>query len=234
MALPKLASAKYELTVPSTGDKVEFRPFLVKEEKVLLMAQTTGSVKDQITAIQDIVKSCTFDKVDAKNVPFFDLEYIFLQLRAKSVGETSKLSVTCPDDEETKVQVDINLSEIECVRNVEHTDTIDLGNNIGIKMKYPQLDIMREAEGVEKDPSKAFDVVKQCIAQIYDADNVYDRKDMDEKELNDFIESMSHGQFEKIQQFFQTMPRVKKIVKVKNPKTGVQSDVVLEGMSSFF
>ena len=120
------------------------------------------------------------------------------------------------------------------MRNVEHTDTIDLGNNIGIKMKYPQLDIMREAEGVEKDPSKAFDVVKQCIAQIYDAENVYDRKDMDEKELNDFIESMSHGQFEKIQQFFQTMPRVKKIVKVKNPKTGVQSDVVLEGMSSFF
>ena len=234
MALPKLASAKYELTVPSTGDKVEFRPFLVKEEKVLLMAQQTGSVKDQMSAIKDIIHNCTFGKVDANNVPFFDLEYMFLQLRAKSVGESTKVSVTCPDDNETKVTVDVNLAEIECVRNVENNPNIDLGNGIGVVLKYPQIDIMEKADAVNQDASKAFDIIKGCIDNIYDSENVYPRSDMDEKELDEFIESLTHGQFEKMQTFFQTMPRVKHNVKVKNPKTGVQSDVVLEGMASFF
>jgi hypothetical protein len=234
MALPKLAAAKYELTIPSTGDKVEYRPFLVKEEKLLLMSQQTGDTKDQIRAIKDIITNCTFGKVEASELPFFDLEYIFLQLRAKSVGESTKLSVTCPDDNETKVQIDINLSEIECVRNVEHKTTIELGNGVGVVMKYPQVDVMEKAGNIAEDASKAFDVIKSCIGQIYDSENVYDRKDMEEKELDEFIESMSHSQFEEMQQFFATMPRVKKTVKVKNPKTGVQSDIVLEGMASFF
>jgi len=232
MALPKLASAKYELTLPSNGEKVEFRPFPVKEEKILLMAQSAGSDKDQIMAIKDIVQNCTFGKLDANTIPFYDLEYVFLQLRAKSVGETAKLQITCPDDGETKVQVDINLSEVECVKDVSHNDKIDLGNGIGMIMTYPKIEIMANAAG--GDTEKAFDVVKACIGSIYDGENITDRKDMDERELDEFINSMTHDQFEKMQEFFTSMPRVKKELKVKNPKTGVENNVVLEGMASFF
>lgn len=231
MALPKLASAKYELTLPSNGEKVEFRPFLVKEEKLLLMAQSAGGEKEQIGAIKDIINNCTFGKVDANTLPFFDLEYVFLQLRAKSVGEKTKISVTCPDDKKTKVQVEINLADIKCVTNVEHNNKIELGDGIGIMMKYPMIDIM--AAQSDK-PEAAFEIIKNCVDSIYDAENVTDRKDMDEKELNEFIESMTHEQFEKMNNFFTTMPRVKEEVKVKNPNTGVESTVVLEGMASFF
>ena len=231
MALPKLASAKYELTLPSNGEKVEFRPFLVKEEKLLLMAQSAGGEKEQIRAIKDIINNCTVGKVDANTLPFFELEYVFLQLRAKSVGEKSKISVTCPDDKETKVQVEINLADIKCVTNVEHNNKIELGDGIGIMMKYPMIDIM--AAQSDK-PEAAFEIIKNCVDSIYDAENVTDRKDMDEKELNEFIESMTHEQFEKMNNFFTTMPRVKEEVKVKNPNTGVESTVVLEGMASFF
>ena len=232
MALPKLASAKYELTLPSNGEKVEFRPFLVKEEKLLLMAQSAGTERDQIIAIKDIINNCTFGKLDANNIPFFDLEYVFLQLRAKSVGEKSKLMITCPDDGETKVEVEVNLSEIECVTNVEHNEKIELDNGIGLIMEYPRIDIMMGSTG--DDTEKAFDIVKNCIASIYDSENVTDRKDMDEKELDEFINSMTHDQFEKMQSFFTTMPRVKKEFKIKNPNTGVDNNVVLEGMASFF
>jgi len=231
MALPKLASAKYELTLPSNGEKVEFRPFLVKEEKLLLMAQGAGTEADQIRAIKDIVSNCTFNSVDPSKIPFFDLEYIFLQLRGKSVGETTKVSVTCPDDKETKVEVEVNLANIKCVNNVEHNANIELGDGIGIMMKYPKIDVMSKSTD---DANSAFNVIKDCVASIYDAENVTDRKDMDEKELDGFIESMTHEQFEKMNNFFVTMPRVKKEVKVKNPNTDVESTVVLEGMASFF
>lgn len=231
MALPKLASAKYELTLPSNGEKVEFRPFLVKEEKLLMMAQSTGSEKDQIRAIKDIIFNCTFEKIKADDLPFFDLEYVFLQLRAKSVGEKTKLQITCPDDGETKVEVEVNIADIKCVTNVEHTDKITLDDGVGIVMKYPKIDVMTKATGT---PEDAFSIIKSCVAQIYDNENVTDRADMDEKELDEFIESMSHSQFEQMNLFFTSMPRVKEEVKVKNPNTGVESSVVLEGMASFF
>jgi len=152
-------------------------------------------------------------------------------LRGKSVGETTKVSVTCPDDKETKVEVEVNLANIKCVNNVEHNNKIELGDGIGIMMKYPMIDIM--ASQTNK-PEAAFEIIKNCVDSIYDAENVTDRKDMDEKELNEFIESMTHEQFEKMNNFFTTMPRVKEEVKVKNPNTGVESTVVLEGMASFF
>jgi hypothetical protein len=231
MALPKLASAKYELTLPSNGKKVEFRPFLVKEEKLLLMAQSAGAETDQIRAIKDIIHNCTFDSVDANTLPFFDLEYVFLQIRAKSIGEKAKIQVTCPDDGVTKVEVEVNLGEVKCVNNVEHSDKIELGDGIGIMMKYPKIDVMTQAGD---DANSAFNVIKGCIASIYDNENVTDRKDMDEKELDTFIESMTHQQFEDMNNFFITMPRVKEEVSVKNPNTGVESKVVLEGMASFF
>ena len=232
MALPKLATNKYELTLPSTGEKVEFRPFLVKEEKVLLTAQQAGTEKDQLRAVKEIVESCTFGVLKANELPFFDIEYVFLQLRAKSVGETSKLQITCPDDGETKVEVQVNLAEIECKRDVSHKDTIKITDEIGLVMDYPKLDTMTTGGGDET--KQAFDIIKGSIKQIYDAENVYDRNQMDEKELDEFIESMSHEQFERVQEFFTTMPRVKHTVKVKNPNTGVESEIVLEGMASFF
>ena len=232
MALPKLATTKYELTLPSTGEKVEFRPFLVKEEKVLLTAQQAGTEKDQLRAVKEIVESCTFGVLKANELPFFDIEYVFLQLRAKSVGETSKLKVTCPDDGETQVEVEVNLTEIECKRDVTHNDNIKINDEIGIVMQYPTLVSM--TTGSDNETEQAFEIIKSSIKQIYDSENVYDRNQMNNKELDEFIESMSHEQFERLQEFFTTMPRVKHTVKVKNPNTGVESEIVLEGMASFF
>lgn len=232
MALPKLASAKYELTLPSTGDKVEFRPFLVKEEKTLMMAQQAGDSASLVRAVEDIVDSCTFGKLDVKKLPFFDIEYIFIQLRGKSVGEKSTITVVAPDDGETKVTIDVNLSEIKCVRNEKHNNKIELTDNIGVMMDYPK---MATFMNVGEDETKAaFDIIKSSIGSIYDAENVYSRSDMDDKELDEFIESMDHNQFQKLQSFFDTMPRVKHEVEVKNPNTGKTSKVVLQGLQSFF
>lgn len=232
MALPQLATTKYELTLPSTGEKVEFRPFLVKEEKVLMIAQGTGGQKDMLKAIETIIDACTFQKLDAKKLPMFDIEYVFLQLRAKSVGAEVEVSVLCPDDKKTRVPVKLNLEEIKCVREVGHDNNIKLTDTIGIIMDYPRVDTVNLLG--EDDATSAFEIMKNCVKQIYDAENVHDKADMDDKELSEFLESMSHDQFVKVQQFFDTMPKVKHTIKVKNPETGVTSDVVLEGLNSFF
>ena len=232
MALPKLASAKYELTLPSTGEKVEYRPFLVKEEKILMIAQSTGEQKDILLAVEQIIDTCTFGKLNVKTLPMFDLEYVFLQLRSKSVGAETEVQVTCPDDRETKVPVKINLEEIQCIKEVGHDNNIKLTDTIGVVMDYPRVTSIQFMQ--DNDAQTAFDIIKDCVRQIYDLENVYDKQDMDSKELDEFLESMSHDQFEKIQEFFNTMPKVKHTVKVKNPNTGVESDVVLEGLSSFF
>jgi len=233
MALPSLGVAKYELTLPSTGDKVEYRPFLVKEEKVLMMAQSTGNDDDMLKAIEQIIENCTFGKIKSNTLPFFDIEYVFLKLRSKSIGEVVEVNVTCPDDMETKVPVKINLDTIECARSVTHTNKIELTDNIGIILDYPRVSsitsIMKNG-----DAEAGYEITKACVSQIYDAENVYDRVDMDDKELDEFIESMTHDQFKKVQEFFDTMPKVKHSVKVKNPNTGVESEVVLEGMNNFF
>ena len=232
MALPQLATAKYELTLPSTGEKVEYRPFLVKEEKILMIAQSTGGQPDILRAVEQIIDSCTFGKLNVKTLPMFDLEYVFLQLRSKSVGSDTEVQITCPDDRETKVSVSINLDDIRCVKEVGHDNNIKLTDNIGIIMDYPR--ITSASMIVDSDTETAFSVIKDCVRQIYDAENVHDKNDMDDGELNEFLESMSHEQFEKIQNFFDTMPKVKHTVKVKNPNTGVESDVVLEGLNAFF
>ena len=233
MALPSLGVAKYDLTLPSTGEKVEYRPFLVKEEKVLMMAQSTGNDDDMLKAIEQIIENCTFGNIKSDTLPFFDIEYVFLKLRSKSIGEVVEVNVTCPDDMETKVPVKINLTDIECARSVTHTNKIELTDSIGIILDYPRVSnitsIMKNG-----DAEAGYEITKSCISQIYDAENVYDRVDMDEKELDEFIESMTHDQFKKVQEFFDTMPKVKHSVKVKNPNTGVESEVVLEGMNNFF
>jgi len=233
MALPKLAAAKYELTVPSTGEQVEYRPFLVKEEKMLLMAQSQGDEKDMIRATEELVNSCTFGKLDTKKLPLFDLEYVFLNIRAKSVGETVELNLTCPDDGETKVPVTIDLTKINVVTNPEHASDIKISDDIGIVFDYPKTSLMGKVN-LKNEGESVFQVIKACVSQIYDAENVYARTDIDDKDLDEFIDSMSHDQFEKVQNFFNTMPKLSHTVKVKNPKTGVESDIVLEGLQSFF
>tara|TARA_B100000035_G_scaffold315187_1_gene334318 strand:- start:1935 stop:2636 length:702 start_codon:yes stop_codon:yes gene_type:complete len=233
MALPKLASAKFELTLPSTGEKVEYRPFLVKEEKALMIAQQAGKSEDIMRAVKDVITSCTFEKVDAEKLPIFDLEYIFINLRAKSVGEIVKLMVTCPDDNTTKVQVDVDLTKIECHKEVGHDTNIRLTDEIGLIMDYPRVDSVTELD-LDNEMESTFEVIKSCVRQVYDSNNVYEKVDMDKNDLDEFIESMSHDQFERVQEFFNTMPKVRHMIKVKNPKTGVDGEVVLEGMQSFF
>ena len=232
MALPQLATAKYELTLPSTGEKVEYRPFLVKEEKILMIAQATGKQEDILRYIEQIIDECTFKKLQVQTLPLFDLEYMFLQLRSKSVGAESTVNVTCPDDMKTKVEVTINLEEIKCHKEVGHDNNIKLTDTIGIVMDYPRVNAISSI--VDSDAETAFNIIKNCVRQVYDAESVHDRNDMDDKELEVFLESMNHEQFVKIQDFFETMPKVKHSVKVKNPNTGVESEVVLEGLNSFF
>ena len=234
MALPKLATAKYELTLPSTGQKVEFRPFLVKEEKMLMLAQQEGSQQSLIRAVQDLIDACTFGKLDSKKLPTFDIEYVFLQIRCKSIGETATVTVICPDDEETKVKVDVNLSEVQCVKDKDHTNDIKISDDVGIIFDYPEISKVVKITSGKNDAVATFDVIKTCVNQIYDATNVYTKNDMEEKELDDFIESMSHEQFMKVQSFFETMPKVKHKITVKNPKTEVESDLTLEGLQDFF
>ncbi len=232
MALPKLASAKYDLTLPSTGEKVEYRPFLVREEKILMIAQQSGAQEDILKGVEQIIDACTFGKLNVSTLPMFDLEYIFLQLRSKSVGAEVEVNVTCPDDKKTKVPVKINLEEIKCVREVGHDSTIKLTDTIGVVMDYPRVNTINLFK--EDDAEAGFAIVKDCIKQVYDEETVHDKSDMDSAELEEFLESMSHDQFVMIQNFFDTMPKVKHTVKVKNPNTEVESEVVLEGLNSFF
>ncbi len=232
MALPKLASAKYDLTLPSTGEKVEYRPFLVREEKILMIAQQSGAQEDILKGVEQIIDACTFGKLNVSTLPMFDLEYIFLQLRSKSVGAEVEVNVTCPDDRKTKVPVKINLEEIKCVREVGHDSTIKLTDTIGVVMDYPRVNTINLFK--EDDAEAGFAIVKECIKQVYDEETVHDKSDMDSAELEEFLESMSHDQFVMIQNFFDTMPKVKHTVKVKNPNTEVESEVVLEGLNSFF
>lgn len=233
MALPKLATAKYELTLPSTGKKVEYRPFLVKEEKILLTAQGTGEDADMLRAVESIIENCTFGELKPGTLPFFDIEYVFIKLRSKSIGETATVKVTCPDDNQTQVDIDVNLDEVECKREVGHTSDIKLTEDIGLTLDYPRIDSIAAIASISEGEA-GFQIVRECISQIYDKDNVYAKADMDSKELDEFIDSLSHGQFEQIQEFFNTMPKVKHAVKVKNPNTGVESEVVIEGMQNFF
>ena len=234
MALPKLATAKYELTLPSTNQKVEFRPFLVKEEKMLMLAQQEGSQQSLIRAVQDLIDACTFGKLDSKKLPTFDIEYVFLQIRCKSIGETATVTVICPDDEETKVKVDVNLSEVQCVKDKDHTNDIKISDDVGIIFDYPEISKVVKITSGKNDAVATFDVIKTCVNQIYDTTNVYTRNDIEDKDLDDFIESMSHEQFMKVQSFFETMPKVKHKITVKNPKTEVVSDLTLEGLQDFF
>jgi len=236
MALPKLTTPTYELEIPSTDEKIKYRPFLVKEEKILMMALESKQEKDITQAVKDIVKECTFNKVNIDNMPMFDVEYVFLQIRAKSVGEVSKLKILCPDDKKTYADVDLDLTEVSVQVGDDHTNKIELTNDMGVIMTYPTIDSFLES-GIEQiTANNMLDVIGSCILQIYEnnGEKVYQGKDQTKKELEEFIESMNSAQFKKVQSFFDTMPKLSHKVKVKNPKTKKVSEVTLSGLNDFF
>ena len=236
MALPKLNVPTYELVVPSTDEKIKYRPFLIKEEKVLLIAMESGENEDIIQAVKTIVSECTFHKLKLGTMPMFDVEYIFLQIRSKSVGEVSKLRVLCPDDKKTYANVEIDLNEVQVQVDDGHTNKIELSDEMGIIMNYPTIDSFSEAGIAEINAENMLDVIVSCIAQIYDkkGEEVYDSKDSTKKELVEFIEQMNTKQFADVQKFYDTMPKLKHTITVKNPKTEVESKVTLTGLNDFF
>ena len=236
MALPKLTTPTYELEIPSTDEKIKYRPFLVKEEKILMMALESKSEKDITQAVKDIVSECTFNKVNIDNMPMFDVEYIFLQVRSKSVGEVSKLKLLCPDDKKTYADVEVDLNEVKVQVGEDHTNKIDLGNGMGIIMQYPSIDSFKDSGIRDINASNMLEVISTCILQIYEEEGkkVYNSKDQTSKELTDFIEQLNTKQFKDVQKFFETMPKLKHEITVKNPKTKKENKVTLTGLNDFF
>ena len=236
MALPKLNTPTYELEVPSTDEKIKYRPFLVKEEKILLMAIESAKNEEIVRAVKDIVSECTFNKLDVANMPMFDVEYIFLNIRAKSVGETSKIKVLAPDDKKTYIETEVNLTEVQVQVDDGHTNKIELTDDMGIIMTYPTIDSFQEAGIQNVKASNMLDIIASCILQIYEknGEKVYQAKDQTKKELTEFIEQLNTKQFKELQKFFDTMPKLKHTIKVKNPKTKKTSDIVLQGLNDFF
>ena len=236
MALPKLTTPTYELEIPSTDEKIKYRPFLVKEEKILMMAMESKASADITQAVKDIVSECTFNKIDISNMPMFDVEYIFLQIRSKSVGEISKLKLLCPDDEKTYVDIELNLDDVKVQVGEDHTNKIELDKGMGIIMRYPTIDSFSETGIKDINPGNMLDVISTCILQIYEknGEKTYDPKDQTKKEVIEFIEQLNTKQFREVQKFFETMPKLKHEITIKNPKTKVESKIMLNGLNDFF
>ena len=239
MPLPKITTPTYELVLPSTGKKIKYRPFLVKEEKVLILALESNDVTQITNAIKTTLKDCiTTRGIKVDELPTFDIEYIFLNVRGKSVGEAIDLVVTCPDDDETTVPVKVYIDEIEIQKDKKHKQEIDLDGNLTLKMKYPSLsefiknnfDFSDDESSVEQ----SFEIVASCIDMVYDKDDVWAASDCTKKELIAWVETLNTNQFKMIEEFFATMPKLSHTMKVKNPKTKVESEVTLEGLASFF
>ena len=236
MALPKLNTPTYELEIPSTDEKIQYRPFLVKEEKILMMALETKDNAQIVNAVKDIVNECTFNKVNISTMPMFDTEFIFLQIRSKSVGEVSKLKLLCPDDKKTYADVELDLNEVKVQVGDDHTNKIELTDDMGIIMTYPSIDSFADSGIQDINATNMLDVIGTCILQIYEqkGEKVYEAKDQTKKELTEFIEQLNTKQFQDVQKFFDTMPRLKHTIKIKNPKTKKTSEVTLSGLNDFF
>jgi len=237
MSLPRINTPEYTLVVPSTDEEVKFRPFLVKEEKVLLIAQETGGEQSLYHAIKNLVETCCFGKINVDDLPLFDIEYIFIQIRAKSVGEVAKIQVICPDDGITEVKVKIDLTKLQVEMDDKHNPRIQLTDDIGVLMSYPNLATvlsMKKDTEEESNVDNMFKMIQDCMYQIWQGEETFDVSDYTDKEKQEFLDSLNHKQFEKLQVFFETMPSLKKEVAVTNPKTKVKSKVSLEGMDSFF
>ncbi len=231
MPLPKIATPTYELELPSTEQPVNYRPFLVKEEKLLVLALESEDTKQITTAIKSVLKSCVLTKgIKVEHLPTFDIEYLFLHIRGKSVGEEIEVNITCPDDEKTQVPVTLNLEDIKVQKNDNHNNQIKLDDNLMMELKYPSLDqfIKNNFDFDEKNQmEQSFDLIGTCIDKIYNEEEVWATADCTKKEIKEFLESMNSSQFKEIENFFETMPKLSHTIKVTNPKTKVESEVVL-------
>jgi len=233
MALPKLNSPTYELELPSTGEKIKYRPFLVKEQKILMIAQESKNENEILSAMTSLVSDCTFGVVDATNSPMFDVEYIFLRVRGKSIGEKIELNLTCEDDGKTQVPYELNLEEVNVTMDEEHSTEIDIGNDVKIHFRYPYLKDMMGIPSAVNDTEKSFYVLNNCIDSIHYGDDIYKRVDISDKDVNEFVDQLTTEQFEKVMVFFNTMPKVRHTLTFVNPNTQAMNEVLLEGLESF-
>lgn len=234
MGLPIVATPKYEITIPSTGQKVEYRPFLVKEEKILLLASETKDEREQVRAMKEAIKNCTFEKVDVEKLAPFDIEYIFLKLRSKSVGETVEVSVSCDENCKESVKIPIRLDDIEVKFNPQFTNRIQLSENIGVLMRYPSYDDLIRLSEVQKnqDTNGIMEFIASCIETIFDKKEVYKTSEYSKKDVIDFLEQLSQLALRKLMNFFEYMPSVEKTVKYNC--CGKEKEVTLKGAQSFF
>ena len=236
MPLPKISTPTYELTIPSSERKIKYRPFLVKEEKILIIAMESQDDKQIAQAVKDVLGSCILSKgISVDKLSTFDIEYLFLNIRGKSVGETVEVLVTCPDDNKTKVPVVVNLDEIQVIRSENHSADISLDGNLSMRMKYPSMgEFVKSNFNVEMKVDDTFDMVCSCIEQVYSEEESWAASDCTKKELLEFLEQLDSSQFKKIETFFETMPKLSHTFKVMNPNTKVESDITLEGLNAFF
>ena len=238
MPLPTIVTPTYELELPSTGKKIKYRPFLVKEEKLLVLALETENTKDISTAIKAVLKSCIQTRgVKVENLPTFDIEYLFLNIRGKSVGEDVDVNLIAPDDNVTEVPVTINIDDIKIQKSEDHNNKIKLDDALMMEMKYPSLDQFIKSNfdfGDDVSMDQSFDLIASCIDKIYNEEEVWSAADCTKKEMTEFLEQMNSMQFKEIETFFTTMPKLSHSITLTNPKTKVESTVVLEGLSSFF
>ena len=238
MPLPKLNTPTYELTLPSSNRKVKYRPFLVKEEKILLIAMESEDEKEMQNAVKQILKNCILTRgISVDKLAVFDIEYLFLNIRGKSVGEEITLNIVCPDDEKTEVEVAVNVEDVKIQKSDKHDPVIQLTDQVGIVMKYPSMEMFVKNNITGEDQQKVdtiFDMTIDCISQVVEGEDVLEAKSFSKKEMLEFVETFDTQQFQKIQDFFETMPKLSHKIKVLNPKTNVKSEVVIEGLSSFF
>lgn len=237
MALPKVETPTYELTLPSQELKVKYRPFLVKEEKILLMAMESQKESEIYEATKQIVDACTFNKLDVENLPTFDLEYIFLNIRARSVGEISKFKVICPDDKQTYADVEVDLTKVNVQVDDEHSNKVIIDENkkLGVVLNYPTIKVLKSGTNMENaSAEQIFDLLASCVNHIFEGDKIYPAKDSTTAEIKEFFENLPQESFNNIRKFFDTMPRLRHEIEVTNPKTNVKSTVVLQGLQDFF
>ena len=239
MPLPKIATPTYHLTLPSTKQEIQYRPFLVKEEKVLVLALESQDNKQISTAIKTVLNNCLITRgIKIEQLPTFDIEYLFLNIRGKSVGEEVEVSIICPDDEETSVSVQIALDEIQVQESKDHNKDIKLDDNLSMRLRYPSLEEFIKNNfdftGNNANIDQSFELIASCIDIIYSEEESWAAEDVTKKELIDFLEQLNSNQFKQIEKFFETMPKLSHKIEVKNPKTKVKSTVVLEGLASFF
>ena len=239
MPLPKINTPTFELVLPSTGKKIKYRPFLVREEKILIMAMESNNTNQITDAIVQIMNDCIITRgIKVEKLSTFDIEYLFWNVRAKSVGETVEVNVTCPDDGETSVQMEIDIDSIKVQKNKGHRNTIKLDKDLSMKLRYPSLDQFVEsnfdADEEGSNVSQSLSMITSCIDMIYNQEESWNASDSTQKELEEFIEQLNTKQFKQIENFFSTMPKLSHTILVKNPKTEVESEVILEGLAAFF